>query len=84
MEGRVKFFKDAEAWGFITADGKDYFFHASGLIEEVKRLDKGTPVEFELDPSNPRGPEAIKIRVLRDEEGADGVKKIKKPEVFGI
>lgn len=42
--GIVKFFNEEKGYGFIKDDndGKDYFVHAKGLIDQVKQNDKVT------------------------------------------
>lgn len=44
--GIVKFFNEEKGYGFIKddKDGKDYFVHAKGLIDQVKQNDKVTYV----------------------------------------
>ncbi|WP_291862164.1 cold-shock protein [Marinilabilia sp.] len=45
--GKVKFFNETKGFGFIKEDEseKEYFVHASGLIDKVKEDDE---VTFEL------------------------------------
>ena len=44
--GKVKFYNKEKKYGFITGDdGKDYFFHASGVSNELYVQD-GDKVEF--------------------------------------
>ncbi|HYL40374.1 MAG TPA: cold shock domain-containing protein [Candidatus Binatus sp.] len=62
--GIVKKVVSDRGFGFITADdGKEYFFHRSGLEPslEFERLSGGEKVEFELE-SGPKGPRAAKVR----------------------
>lgn len=42
--GTVKFFNEEKGYGFIKDDneGKDYFVHAKGLVDQVKQNDKVT------------------------------------------
>jgi CspA family cold shock protein len=46
--GKVKFFNEAKGFGFIkeTETSKEYFVHASGLIDRIKENDE---VTFELE-----------------------------------
>ena len=43
-KGIVKFFNDAKRFGFIKEEGtgKEYFVHASGLIDTIKENDEVT------------------------------------------
>jgi CspA family cold shock protein len=51
-------------FGFIRGnDGKDVFFHRSGVVELVfEELDLGTTVDFEVEQS-PKGPRASNVRL---------------------
>jgi CspA family cold shock protein len=62
--GRVKKIVHDRGFGSITADdGRDYFFHMSGLDPSLDfdRLDGGESVSFTVE-SSPKGPRAIDIR----------------------
>jgi CspA family cold shock protein len=62
--GTVKKVVADRGFGFITAeDGKEYFFHRSGLDSSLDfdRLAGGEKVEFEIETS-PKGPRAAKVR----------------------
>jgi CspA family cold shock protein len=62
--GTIKKVVADRGFGFITADdGKDYFFHRSGLSSSLDfdRLAGGEKVEFEIE-SSPKGARAAKIR----------------------
>jgi CspA family cold shock protein len=50
-------------FGFIRGnDGKDVFFHRSGLANlNFDELEQGTPVDFEVENS-PKGPRANRVR----------------------
>jgi len=58
--GKVKFFNEAKGYGFITVESedKDYFVHASGLLDNIKKDDL---VEFDL-AENERGLKAINVK----------------------
>lgn len=61
MTGHIKFFNDAKGYGFLVCDdGKDYFFHFSGLVNPVQ---KGDLVSFELIEKR-SGLQATKIRLV--------------------
>ena len=58
--GKVKFYNKEKKYGFITGnDGKDYFFHASGVSNEIYLKD-GDNVEFKVVDGE-RGPKAVEI-----------------------
>jgi len=60
-KGTVKFFNEAKGFGFITDDeGKEYFVHVTGLIDEVR---EGDAVEFELKEGR-KGLNAVDVKVL--------------------
>jgi cold shock protein len=57
--GKVKFFNIVKGFGFITGtDGKDYFFHFTGMIDKVTSNDE---VTFNLEEGD-KGLKAINIR----------------------
>ena len=58
--GKVKFYNKGKKYGFIAGDdGKDYFFHASGISNDTYVMD-GDKVEFMVVDGD-RGPKAIEI-----------------------
>ena len=62
--GTIKKLVAERGFGFITADdGKEYFFHRSGLDTSLDfdRLTGGEKVEFEIEQS-PKGPRAAHVR----------------------
>jgi CspA family cold shock protein len=62
--GTVKKIVSDRGFGFIAAeDGKEYFFHRSGLDPSLDfdRLEGGEKVEFKIE-SSPKGPRAAGIR----------------------
>ena len=61
-EGKVKFFNESKGFGFIkeTETGKEYFVHASGLIDEIKENDD---VTFELQEGK-KGLNAVNVKVI--------------------
>ncbi len=60
MEGTVKFFNETKGYGFImeTESGKEYFVHASGLVDKIAKNDN---VTFELETSK-RGTNAVNVK----------------------
>jgi CspA family cold shock protein len=61
--GTVKKLVSERGFGFITADdGKEYFFHRSGLDASLDfdRLRGGEKVEFDIEQS-PKGPRAARV-----------------------
>ncbi len=62
--GTIKKLVADRGFGFIAAeDGKEYFFHRSGLDRDLNfdSLAGGESVEFEIEPSQ-KGPRAYKVR----------------------
>lgn len=61
-KGTVKFFNESKGFGFISEEGskKEYFVHASGLIDEIR---EGDVVEFELREGK-KGMNAVNVRVI--------------------
>lgn len=70
MQGTIKFYNTAKAYGFVTQDsGEDIFFHISG-IEKVEAEDgyqkaaflprEGDVVDFQIEDTD-RGPKAIDL-----------------------
>jgi CspA family cold shock protein len=63
MDGAIKKIVGEKGFGFIKADdGKDFFFHKSGLAEGVQfdKLLEGDRVTFEVT-SSPKGPRAENV-----------------------
>lgn len=64
-EGTIKKLVQDRGFGFISAeDGRDYFFHRSGLDNVVNfdSLTGGERVEFEIESSQ-KGPRAHRVRL---------------------
>ena len=62
--GTIKKLVSDRGFGFIAAeDGKEYFFHRSGLDRSMNfdSLAGGEAVEFEIEASQ-KGPRAHKVR----------------------
>ena len=60
MKGKVKFFNEIKEFGFITGeDGKDYFVHKSGILND-EILDKDDEVTFETEKGD-KGMKAVKV-----------------------
>jgi cold shock protein len=65
MKGNVKFYNSTKGFGFIKADDeKEYFFHKSGLGEDVL-VQQNDRVEFDVVQGD-RGPKAEKIKIAKD------------------
>lgn len=61
--GKVKFFSQEKAWGFLTQDGgKDVFVHISGLDCTPEQLQEGASVSFRVVEGQ-KGPKAVSVRV---------------------
>jgi len=63
MSGKIKFFNVAKGYGFITdtESAKDYFFHVTGLLEDVKKDDD---VNFNIVEGD-RGTKAIDVQKVK-------------------
>lgn len=61
-KGTVKFFNESKGFGFIVEEGtrKEYFVHATGLIDEIR---EGDNVEFELQEGK-KGMNAVDVKVV--------------------
>ena len=62
--GTIKKVVAERGFGFIAAeDGKEYFFHRSGVDAalDFDRLNGGERVEFDIEQS-PKGPRAANVR----------------------
>jgi CspA family cold shock protein len=59
-KGTVKFFNVSKGFGFIkdTESDKEYFVHASGLIDQIK---EGDEVTFELQEGR-KGLNAVSVK----------------------
>jgi cold shock protein len=59
-KGTVKFFNELKGFGFIKDDesDKEYFVHASGLIDKIK---EGDTVSFELQEGK-KGLNAVNVK----------------------
>jgi len=63
QKGKVKFYNTAKRYGFITGDdGTDYFFHQSGLNDDIYVKDNDS-VEFEVVDGD-RGQKAVNISLV--------------------
>ena len=61
-KGTVKFFNESKGYGFIidSDSEKEYFVHASGLIDEVNQNDE---VEFEVAEGR-KGENAVNVKLV--------------------
>ncbi len=62
--GKIKKLVSDKGFGFISAnEGKEVFFHRSGLVGTTyESLREGQDVEFDTE-SSPKGPRAINVRL---------------------
>jgi len=60
--GIIKFFNVKKGYGFVKEDGtdKEYFVHATGLIDRIRENDK---VEFEVKEGD-RGASAVNVKKI--------------------
>lgn len=65
-KGKIKKLVRDRGFGFISdTDGREIFFHQSGLVEPAfNALSEDQEVEFEVEKAD-KGPRAIKIRVVQ-------------------
>ena len=64
--GTVKFFNESKGYGFIkdTESEKEYFVHASGLIDKVNENDE---VTFELQEGK-KGLNAVNVKLAQSKD----------------
>jgi len=60
-EGKVKFFNESKGFGFIkdSETEKEYFVHASGLVDKIREDDN---VTFELQEGK-KGLNAVNVKL---------------------
>lgn len=65
--GKIKKIIRDRGFGFISdTDGREVFFHQSGLVEaQFDSLQEEQRVEFEIEKS-PKGPRAIAISIVKE------------------
>lgn len=64
LTGQIKHVRHDRGYGFIRSDdGRDVFFHRSGVLGEFADLQEGQAVSYGVQPGR-RGPEAVRIRPL--------------------
>ncbi len=61
-EGKVKFFNESKGFGFIidNESKEEYFVHASGLIDKIRKDDE---VTFELTEGK-KGLNAVDVKLV--------------------
>lgn len=64
--GKIKKLVRERGFGFIiAADGKEVFFHQSGLIDvSFEALNEGQEVAYEVEQS-PKGPRAVNVSIQK-------------------
>jgi len=62
MQGMVKWFSIERGYGFIEAQGKDYFVHINDIGKNMQ-LDKGDKVSFEVQQAK-KGVKAVNVRKI--------------------
>lgn len=68
MQGTVKWFNDEKGYGFIAAEGKDYFVHYSEIkATGLRSLSEGQQVNF-IPEKNQKGITAIKVTLRSPNE----------------
>ena len=64
INGVVKWFNDSKGFGFVSANGKDYFIHFKEInMEGFKSLKEGNRVSFEPSQS-PKGAVATRLTIV--------------------
>ncbi|MEW6009016.1 MAG: cold shock domain-containing protein [Candidatus Omnitrophota bacterium] len=65
--GKIKKVVRERGFGFISdTDGREVFFHQSGLVEvQFDSLKEGQKVEFDVETS-PKGPRAINVHIAKE------------------
>lgn len=65
-KGKIKKLVRERGFGFIIdADGKEVFFHQSGLIDvSFEALNEGQEVAYEIEQS-PKGPRAVNVSIQK-------------------
>jgi CspA family cold shock protein len=71
MEGRVLFFDDHKSYGFIEAEGMEFFFHRSEIKTRnsygARSLGTGDRVEFQSE-KNKKGLKATNIKKIEEDQ----------------
>jgi CspA family cold shock protein len=64
--GKIKKIVRERGFGFISdTDGKEVFFHQSGLIDvSFDALNEGQEVSYEVEKS-PKGPRAVNVTIQK-------------------
>merc|ERR1719188_1930077 len=63
MKGTVKFFNAERGFGFIEADGKDFFIHYTGIESQggFRSLAEGEEVEFDVETEGSGKERAVRV-----------------------
>lgn len=66
QSGKIKKLVRDRGFGFISgSDGREVFFHQSGLVGMVfDSLQEGTEVEFDVEKSD-KGPRAVNVQAAK-------------------
>lgn len=64
VKGKLKWFSSVKGYGFITADGIDYFVHSSEIKDGDEFLE-GDELEFEISQSE-KGFRAINVTRIKE------------------
>ena len=65
--GYCKWFNNKKGYGFLTVEDedKDVFVHFSNiLMDGFKKLDVGDKVQFDVEETDGKGPEALNVEIM--------------------
>ncbi|MCF8229031.1 MAG: cold shock domain-containing protein [Bacteroidales bacterium] len=65
LQGKIKWYNTEKGFGFIiNEEGKDIFFHRSGIDPETKnKIADGVAVSYEMTQGL-KGPQATRVKVV--------------------
>lgn len=71
MQGIIKWYDTNKGYGFLNAEGQDYFVHYSGITNAFRNqrdgrfyLFEGSHVEFDPQEGE-KGPKAVNVRKIK-------------------
>jgi len=79
IQGVVDRFDFGKGYGFVKANGTDYFLHASELIQGARNVKAGDQVSFSFKQTH-KGLRAQDVALLKSESDPAHLKLVQKPE----